>query len=161
MNVIYHLILRLSRFCGGGSRATFTQLAMSMRTPDVRTFFNRNTHPCTLYLVYLIQLNRNRLDKTKSAVGCKICEPALLREGIVPNPAFWGQSRSSAGTGTTAGSVCASKKKRHYCGNRHYWGTPTDISARSSRGGVIYSASTYNARVEALGSRCAAHIRVP
>ena len=42
-----------------------------------------------------------------SAVGCKICEPAFLREGIVPKPALL---RAVPQTGTAAGSVYANKK---------------------------------------------------
>ena len=38
MKVIHPLILRLSRFGGGRSGATFAQMAIVMRTPDVRTF---------------------------------------------------------------------------------------------------------------------------
>ena len=61
MKVIGPMTLRLSRFCNGSSRATFAQMAILMRTPDVRTFFSRNTHPwflltfsyvycCSIYL---------------------------------------------------------------------------------------------------------------
>ena len=38
MKVIRPMILRLSRFFDGSSRATFAEMAILMRTPDVRTF---------------------------------------------------------------------------------------------------------------------------